>query len=336
MNNILISDPTLRDGNHAVAQKITKKQIQEYCLDADNAGVPIIEVGHGNGLGASTIQTGFALLSDTEMLETARANISKGKLGIFLIPGFAKINNDLINALDIGADVVRVGCHCTEADITKRHIEFARAAGKEVYGMLMMTHLVNPQILLQEAKKMESYGAQGVIIADSAGAYFPFDVKERIQTLVAGLSIPIGLHAHNNLGFAIANSIIAVENGATIIDGTIRGFGAGAGNTQLEVLIAVLEKMNFITGVNLYKILNTADNAEKKLIPKIPSINTSNILSGLTGIFSGFAKHVDRISAEYKVDKKEVYFQLGKRKVLAGQEDLIYEIALEISKKNKS
>ena len=336
MNNILITDTTLREGNNAVDQKITKKQIQEYCKEADNAGIPIIEVGHGYGLGGSSIQAGLALLSDTEMLETARASITKGKLGVFLIPGIAKIKNDLKDALDIGADVVKVGSHCTEADVTPKHIEYARIAGKEVLGVLMMCHLASSDELLEEAKKMQAYGAQGVVISDSAGAFLPFDVKERIQTLVAGLSIPVGFQAHNNLGLAIANSIVAVENGATILDATIRGIGAGVGNAQLEVLIAVLEKMNFITGVNLYKILDVADNADNNLIPKFHTVSSNSIVSGLAGVFGGFSKQVDTISAEFKVHPREVYKTLGKRKILAGQEDIIYEIVLENVSKNKS
>ncbi|MCX8480484.1 MAG: 4-hydroxy-2-oxovalerate aldolase [Sediminibacterium sp.] len=334
-NQILISDTSLRDGNHAVAHQISKTQIEEYCIDADKAGVAIIEVGHGNGLGASSIQVGLAKISDTLMLETARKNIVKGKLGIHVIPGFATIKRDLINALKIGVDVVRVASHCTEADITQRHLEFVRESGKEAIGVLMMSHLATPQVLLEEAQKMELYGAEGIIIMDSAGAYLPFEVKERIQILVNSLNIPVGFHAHNNLGMAIANSIAAIESGAKILDASIRGFGAGAGNAQLEVLVAVLEKMNIITGINLYKILDAADNAEKKLIPKIPTINSNSIVSGLAGVFSGFSKHVDRISAEFNVDPRDVYYALGKRKVVGGQEDLIYEVALEISIKNK-
>ena len=332
---ILISDTTLRDGNHAVAHKISKIQIEEYCIDADKAGVAIIEVGHGNGLGASSIQVGLATISDTIMLETARKNIVKGKLGIHVIPGFATIKRDLINALQIGVDVVRVASHCTEADITQRHLEFVREAGKEAIGVLMMSHLATPQVLLEEAQKMELYGAEGIIIMDSAGAYLPTEVKERIQILVNSLNIPVGFHAHNNLGMAIANSIAAIESGAKILDASIRGFGAGAGNAQLEVLVAVLEKMDVITGINLYKILDAADNATKNLIPTIPTINSNSIVSGLAGVFSGFSKHVDRISAEFKVDPRDVYYALGKRKVVGGQEDLIYEVALEISIKNK-
>ncbi|MCX8473076.1 MAG: hypothetical protein ORN85_05440 [Sediminibacterium sp.] len=183
---------------------------------------------------------------------------------------------------------------------------------------------------------MESYGAQAIVIADSAGAFLPIEVKERIKTLIAGLSIPIGFHAHNNVGLAIANSIIAIENGATILNATIRGIGAGAGNAQLEVLVAVLEKMNFITGINLYKILDAADNAEKKLIPNPSSINSNNVICGCAGVFSGFAKQVARISAEFKVNPRDVFFALGKRKVIAGQEDLIYEIVLEILSQNKT
>ncbi len=333
VKNILISDPTLRDGNHAVAHKITKEQIKNYCIDADNAGVPIIEVGHGNGIGASSIQVGLSLVDDKTMLEIARNNIHNGKLGIHIIPGFATIKKDLQLAIDLGVDVVRVASHCTEADITQRHIEFSRNKGKETYGVLMMSHLVNAQILLEEAKKMELYGAEGIIIMDSAGAYLPFEVKEKLSVLINGLKIPVGFHAHNNLGLAIANSIVAAENGAKILDGTIKGFGAGAGNAPIEVLVAVLKKLNIETGIDLYKILNAADHAEINLIPTPVTISTDSIVSGLCGIFSGFSKHVKRIAIECNVDARDIYFELGKRKVVAGQEDLIYEVALTLKKK---
>lgn len=329
-NNIIISDPTLRDGSHAISHQLTLDHIAIYSKNADEAGVPIIEVGHGNGLGASSMQVGLSLIDDKRMLETARANIHKGKLGIHIIPGFATIKRDLNLAIDVGVDVFRVASHCTEADITQRHLGFVREKGKEAYGVLMMSHMATANTLVHEAKKMELYGAEGVILMDSAGAYLPADVEDKVSALVNELNVPVGFHAHNNLGLAIANSIAAIKAGAKIIDGTARGFGAGAGNAQLEVLVAVLEKLGYNTGIDLYKILDTATLAENNILKVIPTINSDSVISGLNGVFSGFSKHVNRISKEYHVDPRDVYVELGKRKAVGGQEDLIIEVIMEL------
>jgi 4-hydroxy 2-oxovalerate aldolase len=336
MKSILISDPTLRDGNHAVAHQLSAKQVAIYAEAANNAEVPIVEVGHGNGLGASSLQVGESLESDIVLLETARKYLTKSKLGVHVIPGFATIKRDLKTAIEIGVDVIRIASHCTEADITQRHLGYSRERGKETYGVLMMTHMTSPELLVEEAQKMELYGAEGIIIMDSAGAFLPNDVTDRIEALVEGLSIPVGFHGHNNLGMGIANSIAAIEAGAKMLDGTAKGFGAGAGNAQLEVLVAVLEKLGYSTGINLYKMLDAADIAEKEIMPFAPIIRSESIVSGLAGVFSGFSKHVTRISKEYGVDQRDVYFELGKRKVVAGQEDLIIEVVLDLIKANKN
>jgi 4-hydroxy 2-oxovalerate aldolase len=329
---VLISDPTLRDGNHAVAHQLSAKQIELYSIAAEAAKIPIVEVGHGNGLGASSLQVGLAAVSDREMLETARKHLVHSKLGIHVIPGFATINKDLKIAIEIGVDLVRVASHCTEADLTQRHISFARDKGKEVYGVLMMSHLASPELLVEEAQKMESYGAEAIVIMDSAGAYLPSDVTERIAALVEGLSIPVGFHGHNNLGFAVGNSTAALDAGATILDATARGFGAGAGNTQLEVLVAVLDKLGFETGIDFYKLLDASDLAEKEIMKIVPTISSTSIVSGLSGVFSAFNKPVERISKLYGVDSRDVFFELGRRKIIAGQEDLIIEVASNLSK----
>ena len=331
---ILISDPTLRDGNHAVRHQLSRESFIAYCQAAEAAGVPIVEVGHGNGLGASSLLVGECRLSDEEILSISRANLKKSKLAIHVIPGFCTIKSDLARAVDLGVDIFRVGSHCTEADITDRHIAYARKSGKEAYGVLMMSHMARPEILLEEAKKMESYGAEAIVIMDSAGAYFPDDVTQRITTLVDGLSIPVGFHGHNNLGMGVINSVAAVKAGASIIDGSIRGFGAGAGNTQLEVLVAVFERLGFQTGIDLYKILDAADLAEKEFNPVAPFSSPVSIVSGLAGVFSGFAKQVARTAEEYQVDPRDIFFELGKRKAVAGQESLIIEVAHQLASQN--
>jgi 4-hydroxy 2-oxovalerate aldolase len=327
---ILISDPTLRDGNHAVRHQISEANFAGYCAAAEAAGVPIVEVGHGNGLGASSMLVGECILSDETILRTARANLQHSRLALHAIPGFCT-QRHLKMAVDIGVDVFRIAAHCTEADITQRHIDFARTQDKTVYGVLMMSHMASAEVLADEARKMESYGAQGVVIMDSAGYYLPSDVDERISALVAALTVPVGFHAHNNLGMGIANSVAAVQAGASIIDGSARGFGAGAGNAQLEVLVAVFERMGFDTGIDLYKMLDAADFAEKTMIPYLPTISSTSIVSGLSGVFSGFMKQVNSVGEQHGVDPRDIFFELGRRKAVAGQESLIMEVALELA-----
>jgi 4-hydroxy 2-oxovalerate aldolase len=331
MSDIRISDPTLRDGNHAVGHQFTVAQIKAYTRAADAAGVPIVEVGHGNGIGASSLQVGLSREDDAAVLQTAREQLVHSALGIHCIPGFATINKDLRAALDRGVDVVRVACHCTEADITQRHIAYVRERGKEAMGVLMMCHMAPVEVLVEEAAKLKAYGAEAVILMDSAGAMLPSDVTQRVGSLVQSLRVPIGFHAHGNLGMAVANTVAAAEAGATILDGTARGFGPGAGNTPLEVLVAVLQKTGYATGIDLYKALDLGDLAEREIVPFLPHTKSISIVSGLAGVFSAFAAHVERIAALFQVDPRDVFFELGRRRVVAGQEDIILEVAKDLA-----
>jgi 4-hydroxy 2-oxovalerate aldolase len=336
MKTVLISDPTLRDGNHAVRHQLTREQIAAYCDVADAARIPVVEVGHGNGLGASSLQLGESRCPDDEALRTAREHLKTSKLGVHVIPGFATIEKDLRRAIDQGVDVVRVASHCTEADLTARHIGFVREKGRTALGVLMMSHMVPKETLAEEARKMETYGAEGIVFMDSAGAYLPKDVTERVTTLVNELSVAVGFHAHNNLGMAIANSVAAVEAGASMLDGCARGFGAGAGNAQLEVLVAVLERLGYATGIDLYRVLDAGDLAERELMKAAPTITSASVVSGLAGVFSGFLKPVQRIAKEYDVDPRDVFFELGRRRIIAGQEDLIIEAASDLASKKRA
>lgn len=331
MAEIRISDPTLRDGNHAVGHQLTAEQIAKYAAAADGAGVPIVEVGHGNGIGASSLQVGLSREDDATIIQTARKHLSRSSLGIHCIPGFATINRDLAPALDMGVDIVRVASHCTEADITQRHIAFVRDRGREAMGVLMMCHMAPVEVLIEEAAKMEAYGAEAVILMDSAGALLPDGVAQRVGGLARSLRVPIGFHAHNNLGMAVANAVAAAGAGATILDGTARGFGPGAGNAQLEVLVAVLQKMGYRTGIDLYKMLDLGDMAEREMLPFVPCTRSISIVSGLAGVFSAFSKHVDRIARQFHVDPRDVVVELGRRGIVAGQEDIILEVARDLA-----
>ena len=285
MSQIKFFDSTLRDGSHAVKHQISLESITEYCKRVDGSGLYVVTVGHGNGLGASTLQVGLSAHVDLEMIKTARQALHKTKLGVFLIPGFGTIKDDLAPAIDAGVDVVCVGIHCTEADVTQQHIEYAISRGKEAYGILMMYHMASKERLLEEAKKMESYGAMGVILMDSAGSSTPIMVKDVISHLSSNLNIPVGFHAHNNLSMAVSNSLTAIDSGAKIIDGTIRGFGAGAGNCQLEALLALMQKSGMETGVDLYKVLDASEEVVKKMMIKPQETDSVSIVSGLAGVF---------------------------------------------------
>ena len=332
---ITVCDATLRDGSHACSHQITLEQVRAYATAAEAAGFSFLEVGHGNGLGASSLQVGESLVPEGEMLRAAKACLKRTKLSAHVIPGFATINREIAQAMEAGVELFRVGCHCTEADITQRHIGHVRSTGREAWGVLMMSHMVSAEVLLEETKKMQSYGAQGIVLMDSAGAYFPADVTAKVGLLAAKLEVPVGFHAHNNLGLAVANSIAALEAGARIIDGTGRGFGAGAGNAPIELLAAVLLKQGYTTSLDLYKALDAGDLAARLFAGSLPESNGVTIVSGMTGVFSGFAKPVQRVAKQLGVDGRDIFFELGKRKVVGGQEDLILEVADLLARRNQ-
>lgn len=332
MENIIITDSSVRDGNHAVKHSISLDSIKQYCQFADKAGIPIVEVGHGNGLGASSLLIGLSPHTDTEILTTARENLKTSKLGIHIIPGIATINKDVDKAINLGVDVFRVASHCTEATVTKSHIEYLRNRDKKVLGVLMMSALADTKTLVENAKQMEEYGAEAIIIMDSTGTYLPADVLERVTALRDRLSIDVGFHAHNNLGCAIANSLTAAQCGATYIDACLRGFGAGAGNAALEMLIPVLEKSGFKIGIDFKQVIIEADKAMDYLIPTAPITTPVNILTGLNKLFSGFEKPIIKASKLFGIEYSSLIFELGNRKLVAGQEDLILEVAQKLKK----
>jgi 4-hydroxy 2-oxovalerate aldolase len=255
--------------------------------------------------------------------------LTTSKLGVFLLPGWATIR-DIEKAIAHGADVVRVGTHCTEGNLAERHLGFLRDRGVEAHGVLLMSHMATPERLAQECARLVGFGATGVGILDSSGHYLPADVTERIEAIRAAVDVPVMFHGHNNLGMAVANSIAAAEAGADILDACARGFGAGAGNTQLEVLVPVLERLGFRTGIDLYRLLDAADVAERELMPAPPTIDSVAVVSGLAGVFSGFKNRVLDISAREGVDPRDVFFELGRLQAVAGQEDLIVDVALAL------
>ncbi|OKK18418.1 4-hydroxy-2-oxovalerate aldolase [Streptomyces sp. CB00455] len=330
MSAVVIHDPTLRDGQHAVRHQLGVAALRGYAQAADAAGIPVVEVGHGNGLGASSLQVGRAAVSDDLMLSTVREALRHSRMGVFMLPGWGT-GEDLRKAVAHGADVVRIGVHCTESSLAERHLGLLREAGAEAHCVLMMSHMASPAQLAEHAALAVGYGARAVGIMDSAGHFLPRDVTERVGAIAAAVDVPVIFHGHNNLGMAVANSVAAAEAGAGIIDGCARGFGAGAGNTQLEVLVPVLERSGFETGIDLYALLDAAEFAERELMPAPPVTGSLGIVSGLAGVFSGFKHQVLDLSARAGVDPRDVFFELGRRQAIAGQEDLIVDVVAELN-----
>ena len=329
MKNVILSDATLRDGNHAVGHQISAMDIENYCRWVNNTNASWVEVGHGNGLGASSFHIGKSAVSDEVALNVARSQLSPGKLSVHVMPGTASIFRDVDRAASLGVDVFRIAAHCTEANVTLRFIEHVRNINKMAVGVLMMSHMATPLEFLEQARLMQNAGAQAVILMDSAGALLPRDIKARFQVLDAELNIPTGVHAHNNLGFATINSLLAVEGGARIVDACIGGFGAGAGNAQIELLSPLLSDL----GLHEKDDDIYMDVATKALasFATSPVTNSLTIATGRAGLFSGYLNPIIRASEEFKVSPYLIIEELGKRKVVAGQEDMIREVALHLS-----
>lgn len=322
---VLISDATLRDGNHAVSHGITEENIRNYAGWADSAGADWVEVGHGNGLGASSFHIGKAAVSDQVAISSARSSLKRASLSVHVMPGIASIRRDIDGAIDLGVDVFRIASHCSEANTTLRYLDYVRKQGRHAVGVLMMSHMISPIDFLDQAKLMQKAGAEALMLMDSAGALSPFEIKDRFELLQDELVIPTGIHAHNNLGYATANTLVAVEAGARIVDACIAGFGAGAGNAQIELVIPLLYDSKFIEFEGL-QYFEVADKALESFAVA-PVSNSLTIATGRAGLFSGYLKPIQRVAKEFNVSPFELINELGKRKVVAGQEDMILEVA---------
>ena len=323
-----IYDVTLRDGNHALRHQLTVDFLESYCDIADRSGVWAVEVGHGNGLGASSYLVGKSIATDAQLLTAARNSLKNTKLAVHSIPGFATLQRDLIPAIDLGVDIFRVATHVTEANTAEKHIEYL--ANKEilVHGVLMMSHMISINGLVEQAKLMENYGASAVIIMDSSGNFIPRDVSERVDALKSKLKVEVGFHAHNNLGVAVSNAITADESGATIIDGASMGLGAGAGNAQLENIVAISGRDTNLKNLNtFYSMSQIVENSFPENLPRVTS---SSIQSGMAGVFSGYAPQVKALAQELGIEAGTLWSEMAKRKLVAGQESMIREIAQDL------
>ncbi len=322
-------DVTLRDGNHALRHTLSSKFVSDYCQIADNSDVWAVEVGHGNGLGASSFLVGKSSENDIELLTIARLNLTKTKLAVHAIPGFATIKRDLLPALACGVDIFRIATHSTEATTAQKHIEFLCNRDATVHGVLMMSHMNDISGLISQSKLMQSYGAKAVILMDSAGYFLPNDVRERVDAIKNALDIEVGFHAHNNLGIAISNAGQAIQSGASIIDGASMGLGAGAGNAQLENIVSTGIRNKSINA-DISKFLEMSQKVESEYPDKLPLVTSSSIQSGMAGVFSGYAPQVKLISEELGINAQNLWEEISRRKLVAGQESMVREIAQDL------
>ena len=329
---IKIVDTTLRDGSHAVSHSYTPEQVRSIASGLDATGVEIIEVSHGDGIAGSSYNYGFLKSDELELIRTAASVIKNAKTGILLLPGIGTIE-DLKRAQEAGAEVVRVATHCTEADIAIQHLKAARDLGMMPVGFLMMIHMVEPKVLLEQAKIMEDAGAAYINLADSAGYLTEDGTARRVANLVENLSIPVGFHSHNNLGLSVANSYAAVRAGATYIDGTLRGLGAGAGNCQSEVFCALMQREGIDAGIDIYRMMDVAEEIVEPLMQRPQVIRTDSLMLGYAGVYSSFLLHTRRAAEKYGLNPRDILVELGKRRMVGGQEDMIVDVAYELSMK---
>lgn len=331
MSTVRITDSTLRDGSHAVSHSFDTEQTKAIVSALDTAGVPVIEVTHGAGLGGSSFVYGFSKVHEYDLLRAAAEVRRHAKLSVLLVPGIG-VADHLIEAREIGADVARIAAHCTEADVTEQHIGMAKRLGMEAVGFLMMSHMASPKKLLEQAKLMEGYGADAVYVVDSAGALDIDGVRARVCALKAGLSCQVGIHAHNNLSLAVANSLAALEEGVDQIDGCLTGLGAGAGNSPTEVLAATLEKKGVKTGVDTFGLMDAAQEIVRPLHPTQGVLGRDELTIGFAGVYGSFLIHAQKAAVRFGVPTQEILLELGRRKVVAGQEDMIIDVAVELSR----
>jgi len=329
---IKLTDVSLRDGSHAFLHQFKVDHVRKICLALDRCNVPIVEVSHGDGLGGSSCQYGFGAEDEKNLVAAAVQSVAHGKVSVLLLPGIGT-RKELQWASELGAGVARVATHVTEADIAEQHIRMAKSMGMTVVGFLMMSHMESGQKIAEQGLRMESYGADCVYVVDSAGAMTQDMVKERISALRSAVDCNVGFHAHNNLSLAVANSLTAIEEGATWIDGSLCGFGAGAGNTALEVLVAVLDRLGYPTGIDVFGVMDAAEEIVRPMLPRPQVVDRSGLLLGYAGVYSSFLLHTERAAKRFNVDARTILVELGRRKVVGGQEDMILDVAFELSRR---
>lgn len=330
--DVRITDTTLRDGSHAVEHRFTKNEVQRVVQALDKAGIPVIEVSHGDGLGGSSFTYGFSRVDERVLIQAAEAVAKNAKIAVLLLPGVGTMD-DIRAARDLGASVVRVATHCTEADIAIQHFGLARSLGMETVGFLMMAHSQPPETLAKQARIMADAGASCVYVTDSAGALILGQAAERVAALTAelGADAQVGFHGHENLGLGVANSVLAIRAGAAQVDGCTRGLGAGAGNTPTELLAAVLERLGVRTGISTLAVIDAAEDVVRPLMKSECVPDRMSVLMGYAGVYSSFLRHAERLAKRYGVSGAEILIQAGERHLVGGQEDQLVGIAVELA-----
>ncbi|SEG65881.1 4-hydroxy-2-oxovalerate aldolase [Marinobacterium lutimaris] len=330
---VRLHDMSLRDGMHAKRHQISLQEMVDVATAMDEAGMPLIEVTHGDGLGGSSVNYGFPAHSDEEYLGAVIPKMKQAKISALLLPGIGTVDH-LKMAKELGVSTIRVATHCTEADVSQQHITIAREMNMDTVGFLMMAHMVPAEKILEQAKLMVGYGANCIYCTDSAGYMLPDEVSTKIGLLRAELpeNVEIGFHGHHNMAMGVANSLAAIEAGAARIDGSVAGLGAGAGNTPLEVLCAVLDRMGCETGIDLYKIMDVAEDLITPMMDQPIRVDRDSLTLGYAGVYSSFLLFAQRAEKKYGISARDILVELGRRGTVGGQEDMIEDLALTMAK----